>query len=321
MSTTLSLQGQDFAHQLYALLQALNRAPSDDAVPTLRARAEALRVRCAELLESEAAREEAAAAMTRALNGLRRPLEELCARLAQGESAKAAFVAFRRGATPRYEAFVARLRAQRVDAPSLRPRNLARSAFHVGSALLAVACIELLPAWHQVQAVAVAFFVFSWTMEIGRRYSPAMRRLSMQLFGKFIHPHEHVRVNSATWYASALLPIALFFGPVPCVLGVLALGFGDPLAAWVGRRWGRVRLRAARSLEGTLTFAAVTFVASLALLVAAHPELSTGLRVGLAALAAVAGALTELFSGRVDDNLSIPVVVAATTAAALALAS
>lgn len=319
MTTTLTLQGQDFAHQLYALLQALNRAPSDEAVPTLRARAEALRARCAELLDSEAAREEAAAALARALKALSRPLEELCARLAQGESAKAAFIAFRQGATPRYEAFVARLRAQRVEAPSLRPRNLARSGFHLGSALVAVACIELLPEWNYVRAVAIAFFVFSWTMEIGRRYSAALRGLSMRLFGKFIHPHEHVRVNSATWYASALLPISLFFGPVPCVLGVLALGFGDPLAATVGRRWGRVRLRAARSLEGTLTFAGVTFAASLGLLLLAHPELSMGARVLLAAVAAVTGALTELFSGRIDDNFSIPVVVAGSTALTLAL--
>lgn len=315
--TMLAIEGQDIAQQMYALLRALDRTPADDAVPSLRERAETLRQRCRTLLESEAAREEATAALARSLRGVTRPLEELCARLAQGDSAQA-FIAFRTAASPRYEAFVARLRAMRVEAPSLRPRNIARSGFHMASALVAVLCITLAP-WVVVQAIAASFFAFSWTLEIGRRYSAFLRGLSMKLFGRFIHPHEHVRVNSATWYASALLLIAFAFSPVACALGVAALGFGDPSAAWVGRRWGRTRLRAARSLQGTLAFVAVTFVVSSLLLFLAHSDLSLGLKLTLAAVASVTGAVAELFSGRVDDNFAIPTVVAAATTLALAL--
>lgn len=316
--TMLAAEGQDIAQQMYSLLRALDRAPSDDAVPSLRDRAESLRLRCRTLLESEAAREEAAAALARSLKGVTRPLEELCSRLARGDSARAAFVAFRAAAAPRYEAFGTRLRALRVEAPSLRPRNMARSGFHVGSALVAVLCITLAP-WVVVQAIAVSFFVFSWTLEIGRRYSEFLRGVSMKLFGRFIHPHEHVQVNSATWYASALFLIAFAFSPMACALGVAALGFGDPAAAWVGRRWGRTRLRAARSLQGTLAFVAVTFVVASALLFLAHSDLSLGLRLTLAAVASVTGAVAELFSGRVDDNFAIPTAVAAATAITVAL--
>lgn len=316
--TMLTAEGQDIAQQMYALLRALDRAPSDDAVPSLRERAEALRHRCRTLLESEAAREEATAALARALKGVARPLEELCARLAQGDSARAAFAAFRAAAAPRYEAFGTRLRALRVEAPSLRPRNMARSAFHMGSALVAVGCITLAP-WAVVQGIALSFFVFSWTLEIGRRYSTFLREVSMKLFGRFIHPHEHVRVNSATWYASALLLIAFAFSPLACALGVAALGFGDPAAAWVGRQWGRTRLRAARSLQGTLAFVAVTFVVASLVLFLAFSDLSFGLKLGLAAVAALTGAVAELFSGRVDDNFAIPTAVAAAVAVVLAL--
>lgn len=319
MTTAFTAAGQDIAQQMYALLSALDRAPTDDAVPSLRERAEALLARCRAALESDDARETTTQKLVRALNALTRALEELCARLARGDSARSAFTAFRTHAAPKYEAFAKRLNALRVSVPSLRPQNLARSGFHMVSATFAVLCIELLPKWGYVQLIAVAFFAFSWTLEIGRRYSDALRSVSLRLFGKFIHPHEHVRVNSATWYASALLILAFAFDPMTCALAVLALGYGDPAAAWVGRRWGRTRLYNARSLEGTLTFATVTFAGALLLLKLAHPELTLPVRFLIAGVAGISGAIAELFSGRVDDNFTIPVVVAASTAAALAL--
>lgn len=318
--TMLAAEGQDIAQQMYSLLRALDRTPPQDAVASLRSRAEALHARCRTLLESEAAREEATAALARSLKGIARPLDELCSRLARGDSARAAFTTFRTCAAPRYEAFVTRLRAMRVEAPSLRPRNMARSTFHTLSALVAVLCIVLAP-WVVVQGIAVSFFVFSWTLEIGRRYSESLRGLSMKLFGRFIHPHEHVRVNSATWYASALVIIAFTFSPMACALGVAALGFGDPAAAWVGRRWGRTRLRAARSLQGTIAFVAVTFAVTGLLLFLVPSDLSFGVKLGLAAVASVTGAVAELFSGRIDDNFAIPTVVAAMTTLTLWLAA
>lgn len=318
---TLTLEGRDIAEQLYGLLRALDRVPSDEHLPTLRERAEALRARCARLLAEHQTRDRTTKALTRSLRNVSHTLDELSTRLGRGESASAAFTRFRRNAGPRYEAFVTRLRALRVEAPSLRPKNHLRSLFHVASALVAVVCIELLPAWWHVQLVAALFFAFAWTLEIGRRYSDALRGLSMRLFGRMVHPHEHVQVNSATWYATALLPISLLFPPVACMLGVVALGFGDPLAAYVGRRWGRTRLRAARSLEGTLAFAGAAFLASMALLLVAHGDLTLGTKVLLAGIGAVVGAIAELFSGRIDDNFSIPVTVTAACSLALAALS
>jgi dolichol kinase len=41
----------------------------------------------------------------------------------------------------------------------------------------------------------------------------------------------------------------------------LALGVGDPAAAWVGRRWGTLKILGRKSLQGTLAFvAAATLV-------------------------------------------------------------
>lgn len=316
--STLTLESRDIAGEFYELLRALDRTPPEEALAPLRTRAESLCARCQRLLENASEREEASAALAHSLHAMTRPLEELCARLRSGESARAAFSAFRAGAAPRYEAFVNRLRHARIEAPSLRPDNFARSAFHMGSAAVALTCIELLE-WRWVQAIAIGFFAFAWTLEIGRRYSETVKKIGLALFGKFAHPHELVRVNSATWYSTALLPIALLFPPVACMVGVAVLGFADPAAGFVGRRWGRTRLRASRSVEGTLAFIVAGFAIAFGLLMIAHAELTIGQRLLLAGAGAVIGAIAELFSGRVDDNFSIPVTVAAACAGLLAL--
>jgi dolichol kinase len=130
----------------------------------------------------------------------------------------------------------------------------------------------------------------------------------MRILGPIAHPHEHRRVNSATWYCTALALLALAFDPVPSAIGLAALGVGDPLAAIVGRRFGRVKLMHGRSLEGTLSFAlAATLAGTLAAKLFA-PDLAWSLALLVAAAGGLAGALAELLSLHIDDNFSVPMV-------------
>ena len=101
------------------------------------------------------------------------------------------------------------------------------------------------------------------------------------------------------------------------MLGVAVLGFGDPLAAIVGRRFGRTPIRAGRTLEGSLAFVAAGGGAGLVALAVFTPEVPHA--VGVALTAAVSGALAELFSQDVDDNLTIPLAAALGAAGMLAL--
>jgi dolichol kinase len=78
----------------------------------------------------------------------------------------------------------------------------------------------------------------------------------------------------------------------------------------VGRRYGSTKLVNGRSLEGTMAYAVVAFLGSLAVLAAWHGEVPPSLGLLAAAVAAVTGALAELFSKRVDDNFAVPVAVA-----------
>jgi dolichol kinase len=65
----------------------------------------------------------------------------------------------------------------------------------------------------------------------------------------------------------------------------------------------------------------VAFAVTLGALALFHPALSVSLRLALAATTGIVGALVELYSGRVDDNFSIPLGVALAAHVVLAIAA
>jgi len=144
-------------------------------------------------------------------------------------------------------------------------------------------------------------------------------------FGHFVARHfggrsyEFTSVNGVTWYVTGLVLtsfIGLARGSGPCLVGVLTLGFGDPAAAWVGKRYGSQRFPNGKSVEGFAAFVVASALVT-ALVAFPFPHLAVGSRATVAG--ALSGALAELLCPSGDrtwlnDNLVIP--VAATLAAA-----
>lgn len=273
----------------------------------LRERLGALRARLSERAHAPAADEK-----------LGRTLEELEARLADipdrdmtMASAEANWMAFKASMFPSYEALRRALRDYEIHVPSLRPTNYRRNLTHVASALGCAAILWAVPSPSWAIALAVPACLMAWTAEISRRRSARVNAWLMRVLSPIAHPHEHHRVNSATWYTTALALLSLSREPLAAAVGLAVLGLGDPAAALVGRRFGRIKLRHGRTLEGTLAFVAVGLVGALGAVYAFEPRTPLLLALGIAAAGSVAGAVAELLSLRVDDNLSIPLSAAA----------
>ena len=137
-------------------------------------------------------------------------------------------------------------------------------------------------------------------MDLVRLFS----RLQMRrLFKK----SEKKRFSSMTAFLVAIFLIFLVF---PDWLPYLGLGFltlGDLFGKVVGIRFGRLKLLAGRTLEGTLAFAAGGLAAAWLLRLAlrgASPPIPLYAVLGGPAFAA----LVELFSGPLDDNLTVGVI-------------
>ena len=312
MSTAFAPNSQALALEMYALLRDLDpnhikgeiKATLHDQLAQLRDQLSML-MASAEASSTGPAIEAVSARMTE--------LAQIIERHAPSSDLPARWEEFRQNMLPAYERLAASLRHLDIHVPSLRPTNYARNIYHVSNAAFCMVCVRFLDE-PTVLKLAGFMATVAWTCEIGRRIMPRLNDFLMGMMGKLAHPNEAWRVNSATWYATACVILALMWNLPVASLGIAVLGFADPAAAIIGRRYGRIKLVNGRTLEGTATFIAVgTLVATpwLAFVWGMAP----GVALKLAFFGSLAGGIAELFSRRVDDNLSIPVATALTALA------
>lgn len=319
MAHALALDGHDLALKLHLLMGELDPVRlREDVTRGLQERFRELERQLADLearVVAACASGAADEAMARFRESTRTLLEALQEHL-PGDGGSTAemrrqWAEFRARLQPAYDDLTLALRQWRLRAPSFRPTNVSRSVFHFGAALASVLVVEALPGPNSMRIIAATIAVLAWTLEISRRFSVRSDRFSWWLFGRMAHPHERKRINSATWYSTALLALALPGSAVAAAVGLAVLGVADPVAGFVGRRWGRHRLVQSRTLEGSLGFVAAGLLAAVVVLVVWHWELGPGVIALLAVASVLPAAVAELVVRRVDDNLAIPVVAAA----------
>lgn len=306
--TTFPESSRDLALSIYRLLAELDRSRFkwQKLIRTMPTQLATIRGSLKELLE----RSPATSATESGDAPLSLRLEELDRAItthAPKSSVRSEWIAFRARVVPSYEALAETLRASSLHVPSLRPKNYARTALHVLAAVLSIAILELSPSWDLVIVLAWGAAIAGWTMELSRRFSKAANRVMMWVFGPVAHPHEAREINSASWYVLSLALLASTREIVPCVLALVVLGIGDPAAAFIGRRWGRIRWVNERSVEGTLALVVASIGASVPLLVLAH-GFALAPAFAISGAAAVLGAIAELYSRKIDDNLSVSVM-------------
>lgn len=127
------------------------------------------------------------------------------------------------------------------------------------------------------------------------------------------------RADSGSWgtvlfpVAIALLLLLFWDQPRHALTGVMALTWGDPAAAWVGRRWGERAYRlpwgSGKTWEGTAAMALVSSIAT-ALTLALGAGLTWQVALGTGCLLGVVAAVAEACGRNGSDNLWIPVAVA-----------
>jgi dolichol kinase len=216
-----------------------------------------------------------------------------------------------------YEALRAHLRKVRDELPeaarlaALKPKNYARNVFHVLMALTGVLLYQLVLERPAVIAVTGGLVALMLTMEVMRRLSERWnQRFVNGAFRHISRPGEAHQVPAATWYGLAIFLGAMLFPKPALLLGALALGFGDPAAQIIGKRWGRRKLLGQKSVAGALGFVGtvtcVSVVYLLLTLPSGHALLAPLPLLGLSLLVAVVGGAAEVLSGRLDDNFTIP---------------
>ncbi len=170
-----------------------------------------------------------------------------------------------------------------------------RRLIHLGSSVVPIGY------WILGREAGIIFIaVLTVTMiliEVARIYTAWGRRFYQRFLGAVTRPLEERRPTGATYVFLGALLTAILYTPKVAVLAMLFMSVGDSTAAFIGRRYGRIRI-GKKSLEGTMA----CFVACLLL------TLPFGLTLPTAIGGAATAALTELVPRPFwNDNLAIPV--------------
>lgn len=187
--------------------------------------------------------------------------------------------------------------------------QLGRRFFHCLNGVIVATAYALLFTHRQVVyvfgTVACVVYVLDRVRiaypELVERHAPWVNRV-------LVRAEERVRESAMIPYAIAVLLTILTVPKPAALVAIYTLAFADPLAAIVGIRFGRRPLVGDYSLEGTLAF----FAASLAVAatVLAYTTAAGGLAIaGAATTIALVAAGFALLRLRIDDNLTIPLLV------------
>jgi len=197
--------------------------------------------------------------------------------------------------------------------------QLGRRLFHLLNGVAIATAYALLFTHEQVVHVfgAIACVVYIADRvriaypDVVARHAPWVNRV-------FVRAEEQVRESAMTPFAIAVLLTILAVPKPAALVAIYTLAIADPLAAIVGIRFGRRRLAEHRTVEGTLAFVAATV--AIAVLVLHWSSAATPWAIaGSAAAIGVVAVTCELLPLRIDDNLTIPIVVGFATWAATAL--
>lgn len=323
MTHALCAETSRVALELHSLLRATDPARwRGDIEQSARDRLDAICAKLHTILEryrADAGEDSRLAAVYERLQLLAKQIEQYRPSARRSAELQEQWMEFQKRLRPMYAALAKTLERLSVPIPALRPTNYGRNLFHFANGLVCLALLHYLLTPTGVMITAIGFALFCWTMEALRVRYDAVTRVFMWVLGPIAHPHEHHRVNSSTWFGTALALLVLFFSPLACTVAVAVLCVADPVAALVGRRWGRRQIRAGRTVEGSLGFVAAGTLASVIALWAWFGYLGWPTILLVALAAAFSGAVAEIVSKRIDDNLTIPLGAAMGAAVVVAL--
>ncbi len=135
-------------------------------------------------------------------------------------------------------------------------------------------------------------------------------------WGRFVGMNDKKRNYGLIYFPVTLLLMVIiqYQGVLPtiaCTIGVLVMGYGDGLAALIGRKWGKHKLNipsGGKTWLGTLVMFLVSFLVTLIGLMLV--SLSLGSALAIALLVGVVSAFVEAITPLGLDNLTVPLLAA-----------
>ncbi len=185
--------------------------------------------------------------------------------------------------------------------------NYHRKLWHFASGAVVVASLVLFaPAKRGAIVILGTGLALMLVIDIVRYFSRRGKRLFWRHLGFLASEKEKKGPTTSLYYAASLLLCVIIFPSFAAIGGVISLAAGDPIAAIVGKRYGKLRV-GGKSMEGGLANAVLTF-ALILIFVRSFPVAASG---------ALAGAAVEMLQiPWLDDNITVPLAAGGAMVAA-----
>jgi diacylglycerol kinase (CTP) len=197
----------------------------------------------------------------------------------------------------------------RISSP-LRMRSdlhITRKVWHISTGLIGLVAYKKFGVTPEFTAtILLVFAIAAFSFEFVRLRNEQINKLAMVIMKPVMRESERNSVSGLPFYALGV-SLALFFFPERiAVLAVLFLIFADPIASFFGILYGRDKILPNKSLQGTIAAFSVCYIVTIAYgLIYKGPSMNL---LVFAIAAGVIGAVSEMCSQFIDDNLCIPVV-------------
>jgi len=183
---------------------------------------------------------------------------------------------------------------------AIKDSHYPRKVFHIfaGAAIPSAYYFAILP--HAVITCAVLATAAVWVgLDSLRLRNPSLNERFTRVLRPLLKRREaHTLTGSSYLLGGASIAI-LLYPPAVMMTTLFFIAFGDPAAALAGKRFGRTRFSSGRSLEGSFAmFATCLFIA----------RWLGGFTWPVSTAGAVVAAVTELYSGKIDDNITVPLL-------------
>ena len=198
------------------------------------------------------------------------------------------------------------MQSQTLSFKTKRDLHISRKLFHFLGVMFMVAFLMVFPqetCWLVYFSLGGSFIA----IDLIRQKNKDLNQFALRFFGSVLRQSESNKLSGVTFLVlGAGLSLFLFAKPV-LILALLFLGVGDPLASFVGVKYGKTKLLHNKSLQGSM---AAFFACSLiAFFYFHHFQLMTENILLVSLLAGICGMVSEMIPlFKIDDNFTQPVL-------------
>ena len=164
---------------------------------------------------------------------------------------------------------------------------------------------SFLPVWLSLVLLIVAWIIFV-PIDLIRLSNPKINRVLLRWFKPIMRKNEIDRPAGTTYLITGVITVGFLAHPQIVGLSLLFLAFADPIASYIGIRYGKDKIFGHKSVQGFVA-AFVVCVLLTAGFLYYHNVSEYILIVSL--LSGLVGALAELIPvAKIDDNFTMPVL-------------